>query len=187
MAPIKLTTPAFLVLGMVEQLGSPTPYALKAFAELSVSRFWTLPHTQIYAQCDRLVAAGYLSEEREPEGRRRRLLSITPEGRKALTAWRDEPAETPVELRSLATLKLFFGADPQRLAGQELAMHRAQLEEYLRFEQLDALLPGQRLALEMGIGHEREFIRFWEEQLERGDAGESAPAEPARTGDGRRP
>lgn len=172
--PTKLTTPAYLVLGMVEQLGEATPYALKSYAAYSVNRFWTLPHTQIYAQCDRLLAAGLLSEERETEGRRRRLFSITEAGTAALEAWRREPAPEPVEMRSLATLKLFFGADSQLLATEQLAIHRAQLAEYLVLQQSELLRPGQRLALEMGIGHEREFVRYWE-ALANGEDPASAP------------
>jgi DNA-binding PadR family transcriptional regulator len=160
--PLKLTTAAYLVLGMVEQAEPVTPYALKTYAEISVARFWALPHTQIYAQCDRLVAAGLVRELREHEGRRRRLLSITPEGRAELDRWRHEPADDPVEIRSLATLKLFFGARPEQLAAAQLAAHRQRLTEYLHLDEIESLEPGQRLALEMGIGHEREFIAFWE-------------------------
>lgn len=172
--PTKLTTPAYLVLGMVDQLGATTPYGLKSYASYSVNRFWTLPHTQIYAQCDRLLAAGLLAEERETDGRRRRLLSITEAGTEALETWRNEPAPEPVEMRSLATLKLFFGADARAMAAEQLAIHRAQLGEYLVLEQSELLRPGQRLALEMGIGHEREFIRYWE-ALEKGENPASAP------------
>ncbi|MBO9534956.1 MAG: PadR family transcriptional regulator [Solirubrobacteraceae bacterium] len=163
MTPIKLTTPGYLVLGLVEQFEPATPYDLKNLAEISVAKFWALPHTQIYAQCDRLVEAGLLSEEREATGRRRRLLSITPEGKAALSEWRAAPAPDPVEIRSLATLKLFFGGDPAALAAEQVAQHEAQLAQYLELEQLDALQPGQRLALELGIGQEREFLRFWKQ------------------------
>jgi PadR family transcriptional regulator, regulatory protein AphA len=165
MTPIKLTTPSYLVLGLVEQFEPTTPYDLKSVADLSVTKFWALPHTQIYAQCDRLTKAGLLSEEREAGGRRRRLLSLTPDGKAALDAWRAEPAPEPVEMRSLATLKLFFGADPAMLAADQIARHQAQLDQYLELEQFE-MLPGQRLALEIGIGHEREFVRFWQEQAQ---------------------
>jgi hypothetical protein len=59
-------------------------------------------------------------------------------------------------------LKLFFGADPADLATVQVEAHRRKLEE---LEQTGAevpeMLPGMRLALELGIEHEREFIRFW--------------------------
>ena len=76
MTPRKLTTASYLVLGMVEMTEPVTPYELKAFASQSVVNFWSLPHTQIYTQCDRLLEDGYLSEKREKAGRRRRSFSI---------------------------------------------------------------------------------------------------------------
>ncbi|MER7537868.1 hypothetical protein ABTX77_24215 [Streptomyces sp. NPDC097704] len=39
-----------------------------------------MPHAQVYAQCDRLLEAGLLSEVRQPGGRNRRLMSLTEEG-----------------------------------------------------------------------------------------------------------
>ena len=181
----RLTISAYLVLGMVEQLGAATPYDLKSFASISINTFWKLPHTQIYAQCDRLAAAGLLAEEREDEGRRRRRFSITPDGKTALRAWLDAPTPEPVEIRSLATLKLFFGADPRALASEQLAQHRRQLAAYQQIERDYELLPGHKLALEMGIGHEREFIAYWERLAvggaadhPRGQARDAAGADP---------
>jgi DNA-binding PadR family transcriptional regulator len=165
MSDIKLTTPSYLVLGMVELLEPVTPYQLKAFAAETVTKFWALPHTQIYTQCDRLLEAGYLSEKRESEGRRRRSFSITRTGAKALEAWRHEEVFAPVELRDLATLKLFFGADPKMLAEQQLAIHQAQLDKYLAVEKTGEGPEGARLALQTGIVHEREFVKFWKSQL----------------------
>ncbi|MGK2878590.1 MAG: helix-turn-helix transcriptional regulator [Solirubrobacterales bacterium] len=165
MAPRKLTTASYLVLGMVEMIQPVTPYELKAFAAQSVVNFWSLPHTQIYTQCDRLLEDGYLSEKRETSGRRRRSFSITREGAKALEAWREEPADAPIELRDLSLLKLFFGADPKVLAEAQLASHEAKLEEYLAVRRSGVPSEGVGRSLEAGISHEREFVRFWKSQL----------------------
>jgi DNA-binding PadR family transcriptional regulator len=165
MADRKLTTASYLVLGMVELLQPVTPYELKAFAARSVVNFWSMPHTQIYTQCDRLLEDGLLSEKRESTGRRRRSFSITRNGADALMDWRNEPADVPVELRDLATLKLFFGADPSSLAEDQLAIHEAKLAEYLEVKKVGGDRKGAALALEAGIAHEREFVRFWKAQL----------------------
>ncbi|MFT4048620.1 MAG: PadR family transcriptional regulator [Solirubrobacterales bacterium] len=165
MTPRKLTTPSYLVLGMVELLGPVTPYELKTFASETVINFWSLPHTQIYTQCDRLLEDGYLSEKREKSGRRRRSFSITKAGEKALDVWRGEPADQPAELRDLATLKLFFGADPKKLAETQLAIHESQLEKYLALEATGGLRGGPLLALQAGIIHEREFVKYWKQHL----------------------
>jgi DNA-binding PadR family transcriptional regulator len=161
MADRKLTTAPYLVLGMVEMLEPVTPYELKAFAGRSVTNFWSMPHTQIYTQCDRLLEDGHLSETREKTGRRRRSFSITSEGKKTLKAWREEPAEVPIELRDLALLKLFFGAEPAGLAAAQLASHEAKLEAYLLIRKAGVANEGVTRALEAGIGHEREFVKFW--------------------------
>lgn len=153
---------------MVEQAGTASPYELKEMASASVAMFWALPHTQIYTQCDRLVEEGLLSERRESEGRRRRELKITKAGAKALTDWRATPPSGHYELRDEAVLKLFFGADPKQIAEKKIPEHEARLAYYESFDTAgDALTEGQRLALELGIGHELEYLRFWRACLKR--------------------
>jgi PadR family transcriptional regulator, regulatory protein AphA len=164
---VRLTETSYIVLGLLEQVEPATPYDLKRLALLSTVNFWTVPHTQIYSECERLAAEGLLSERREQAGRRRRIYTLTPEGRRALERWREDASGGLYELRDVATLKLFFGADPQRLAAEQVDAHGRRLTEY---EELLAGLAaegpeGWRLALELGIGHEREFIRFWSSLL----------------------
>lgn len=68
------------------------------------------------------------------------------------------------------SLKLFFGGDPAGLASGQLRLHRDKLAEYEALaEQLENHLPtGFMLALRAGIGHEREWVRFWA-AVERGE------------------
>jgi PadR family transcriptional regulator, regulatory protein AphA len=162
MSSPRLTEASYIVLGLLEQVAPATPYDLKQIAQLSTIHFWSVPHTQLYTECARLAEAGLLSEEREEGGRRRRIYTLTEPGREALDRWRGEPTAEIYELRDAATLKLFFGADPVALAERQAEAHRLQLASY---EQLRAGIAdgpeGWRLALDCGIGHEREFIRFW--------------------------
>jgi DNA-binding PadR family transcriptional regulator len=158
----RLSETSFIVLGMLELAGAGTPYDIKRASELSTNNFWTVPHTQIYTECARLAEAGLLAEEREHTGRRRRVYRLTDEGREHLQRWRGEPSEKPLELRDATTLKLFFGGDPAVLAPGAIEAHERQLagyEELLAMQ--EHLSPGQLLALECGIGHEREWVRFW--------------------------
>ena len=158
----RLTETSFIVLGLLEQGEPATPYDLKQIAQLSTNNFWSVPHTQLYTECARLAAEGLLDERQEQTGRRRRVYRLTASGRRALQNWRNEPATELYELRDAATLKLFFGGDPATLAATQLQAHKARLREYEQLEKgIDALPVGQRLALQCGIGHEREFIRFW--------------------------
>ncbi len=158
----RLTETSYIVLGLLEQGEPATPYDLKQIAQLSTNNFWSVPHTQLYTECARLAAEGLLDERQEQTGRRRRVYRLTAGGRRALEAWRNEPATDLYELRDAATLKLFFGGEPATLAAAQLEAHKGRLKEYEQiYRGADALPEGQRLALECGIGHEREFIRFW--------------------------
>jgi DNA-binding PadR family transcriptional regulator len=159
----RLSQTSFVVLGLIEQAEPATAYDLKQLAALSTSNFWTVPHTQLYTECQRLAGEGLLSETREHSGRRRRRYRLTRSGRQALSRWRAEPTGELYELRDEGLLKLFFGADPVALAHTQLQAHAARLagyEELLR-ELGGEMAQGQRLALEAGISHEKDFVRFW--------------------------
>ncbi len=168
MSEPRLSETSYLVLGMLEHAQPATPYDLKQVAELSSKYFWTIPHSLLYSECGRLAREGLLTEEREPEGRRRRIYRITKTGMDALEAWRAEPGRAISELRDLSYLKLFLGADPAMLARAYLPEHEAALR---RFEQLrnasgGIQVPrGPRLAFNAGMGHMRERVRFWKKLL----------------------
>jgi DNA-binding PadR family transcriptional regulator len=166
MSTRRLTETSYIVLGLLERLQPATPYDLKRVAQLSTINFWTVPHTQLYSECARLAEEGLLSEQREQSGRRRRVYSLTERGALALDEWRSEPTDALEEVRDAGLLKLFFGADPAKLAVAQLRAHQRQLEAYEQMRAEDAGVPrGMLLALEAGIGHEREFVRFWSELL----------------------
>ncbi|HEV2814819.1 MAG TPA: PadR family transcriptional regulator [Solirubrobacteraceae bacterium] len=159
----RLTPVSYMVLGLIENAGEATPYQLKAFAAQSVGNFWSIQHAQLYTESERLAKAGLLDEHREEGGRRRRTYALTEAGRAALAEWRAAPATELGELRSLGLLQLFFGAEKGPLARAQLESHGRKLAEYeqLHAAAADWLPEGQRLALEAGIAHEREWLRFW--------------------------
>lgn len=157
---VRLTPTSFVVLGLVELCQPASPYDIKRAAEVSVVNFWSLAHTQLYSECSRLATEGLLDERQESEGRRRRIYRLTKAGRSALDTWRSEVTTDLHEIRDLGILKLFFGADSKPLADAQLAAHEAKLAAYEQLARQE-LPDGMRLALESGIGHEREFIRFW--------------------------
>jgi DNA-binding PadR family transcriptional regulator len=173
---MQLTPTSYIVLGLIERTGEATPYELKQLVAGSVGNFWSVPHSQLYAEPERLEGAGYLGERRESGGRRRRLYTLTAQGREAFDAWRDEPTEALPELRDPGLLKLFFGADETALAPVRLEAHRAKLAEYEARRLLDTGdgPRGPWRALDAGIAHEREWVRFWTEL-----ADEQAPAAPS--------
>ena len=88
------------------------------------------PRSQLYAEPARLARAGYLTEGQEPDGRRRKQYALTERGQEALQRWTGAPAHERTELRDLAYLKLFFGADPAAMAEAQLGALRALLQLY---------------------------------------------------------
>lgn len=161
----RLTDTSYAVLGLLDQCGPATPYQLKQIAQVSIFHFWAIPHTQIYTECSRLAEAGLLGERREESGRRRRIYTLSAAGRKALDAWREDPETGLYELRDPGLLKLFCGADPEELARAQLETHERRLASYEEMLGQDEMPAGMRLALEGGVGHQREYVRFWSRVL----------------------
>jgi PadR family transcriptional regulator AphA len=160
----KLTPTSYIVLGLLEMSGEATPYDLKQAVSATLGNFWSLQHAQLYTEPQRLTEAGYLKERREEGGRRRRHYSLTAKGRRTFEEWRGEPTDRLSELRDLALLKLFFGADRRPLAEVQAEAWRRKLAEYEAFKSLDTG-EGPRnawLTLDCGIEHTRVWIRFWE-------------------------
>ncbi len=159
----RLTPTSFIVLGLIELAGEATPYELKQVAARSVGNFWSMPHAQFYTEPERLAEAGFLTEDREQSGRRRKRYRLTKEGRAALARWREEPTEELAQLRDPGLLKLFFGAPAGPLAAAQLAAHEAKLAEYESMREQDSGegAPGPRATLDAGIAHEREWVRYW--------------------------
>jgi PadR family transcriptional regulator, regulatory protein AphA len=153
------------VLGLLAMRGEATPYDLKQMVSATVGHFWSLPHSQLYAEPARLASAGYVTEQREHDGRRRKLYSLTDRGRNAHEDWLRVLTPELYMLRDLALLELFFGADAHDLAEVQLGTHKRRLSEYeaLREQIAGQGLAGIRLALDLGIRHERETVDFWAE------------------------
>jgi PadR family transcriptional regulator AphA len=164
MQETRLTPTSYIVLGFVDWAGEATPYQLKQMVAGSVGNFWTLQHAQLYTEPERLTQGGYLAEEREQGGRRRRRYTITEKGRQALAEWRAEPTDAIPELRAPALLKLFFGADPAELGPLQVEAHRRKLAEYerIRDSMPDSVPEGPRLALDAGIASTRQQIEWWQ-------------------------
>jgi PadR family transcriptional regulator, regulatory protein AphA len=165
---IELTPTSHIVLGLLSLAGEATPYDLKQMVSATVGHFWSLPHSQLYAEPARLARAGYVTEHQEPDGRRRKLYSLTDRGKAAFQDWLGVLTPELYTLRDMALLKLFFGADVRQLAAVQLQTHRQRLSEYeaLHEQFTDDTPAGPRLGLELGIRHERETVLFWTEHAQ---------------------
>lgn len=197
MSTERLTPTSYLVLGLLAREGPSTPYALEQHVAATLGNFWSFPHTLLYSEPPRLEALGLVTETRESEGRRRRMVAITAAGLERLTAWLERPTTARTELRDLGLLQLFFmdlasDAALGRLAREQLAIHRAKLSGYegdARIERragtsapwLRTVEHWRGATLPMGLLYERAAVEFWtsvEEKAEgSGSAGE--PGEPA--------
>ncbi len=195
-----LTPTSYLVLGLLAREGPSTPYELKGHVAATIGHFWSFPHALLYKEPARLVGLGLLTEERELDGRRRRLFTITEAGRQALREWLDHPATQPTELRDLAVLQLFFAdLEPTNarlaIAREQVSLHREQLAGYEAGQRqtgrLAAGTPGSRtieqwrgVTLRMGLLYERAAIEFWEGVVSAVDAEESAATRAQAEDDG---
>jgi len=197
-ATAALTPTSYLVLGLIAREGPSTPYDLKGHVAATIGHFWPFPHALLYKEPPRLVELGLLTEEREMDGRRRRLFSVTEAGRHALRAWLSTPAREPTELRDLALLQLFFAdLEPTSarvaIANEQLALHRDQLAMYEAGQRSTGRSNGKHsssltvehwigVTLRMGLLYERAAIEFWD-GIAAGLAGEEAAAARARAAD----
>jgi PadR family transcriptional regulator AphA len=194
----RLTSTSYLVLGLIEREGPSTPYELKRHVAATIGHFWSFPHALLYTEPARLVELGLLTEEREQDGRRRRLFSITGRGRAAIRAWLATPAQEPTELRDAGLLQLFFedlgsAEDRRALALAQLAIHRAALARYEDDRRAEGGLNGADLAartvehwrgvtLPMGLLYERAAVEFWTD-VAAAAAGNEAAADRTRAED----
>ena len=160
----QLTQTSYVVLGLLRHAGEATPYDLKQMVAATIGGFFNIPHSQLYAEPERLAKAGYLRETREQKGRRRKHYSLTATGEAALDEWLRTPTGELYELRDPGLLKLAFGSNPAALARTQLEAHERRLGELramARMLDLADAPKGQLLVAEAGIGHEKEYIRFW--------------------------
>jgi PadR family transcriptional regulator, regulatory protein AphA len=167
-----LSASAYVVLGLLREQGPATPYALDRTIRASIGHFWLFPRSQLYAEAARLVRLGLVEEEQEGTGRRRRLLSLTPNGRTEFAAWLASPTQDPTEIRDAGLLRLFFhapggddAADVHELAVEQAKAHRRKLAQYERIAAAPSVSPDapQAAALELGLRFERMAIAYWEE------------------------
>ena len=165
-----LTATSYVILGLVAECSPVTPYDMKERIRISVGNFWPFPHSQVYAEPQRLAGLGLVQEEQEEGGRRRRVYTITDAGRDALDRWFRDPTPQGTELRDLGLLKLHFGeqAEPGQmatLAGEQAAVHARKHEEYVRLrgEIEEVIHPFTLATLELGIRLEAMMAEFWAE------------------------
>jgi DNA-binding PadR family transcriptional regulator len=165
----RLDDSAFAVLGLIALRGPSTAYEVKRALSRITGEFWPVPHVTPYRATAELERVGMLTAEQEHGGRRRRVYSLTDEGRSALSAWLSEPTSETMAIRDPGQLYLLFAelADPAAIA--ELA--RAQIRVYeARLAALDEtearladdpIRAGRLGPLRLGRGVYSAAVSFW--------------------------
>jgi len=154
--------------------GPASAYDIKKTMAVSVSYFWSAAHSQVYQQANRLLRGGFIKEKEAPGGRRKRILSLTPKGRRAVTGWLASPASFP-EFRNESLAKVFFAAhgDLEKIRAMLLDQrdhHVSQLAEYEGIRKLLELadnpeVPYELMTLRLGIAVEQTCIAWADEVL----------------------
>jgi len=168
---VRLSPASYVVLGLIGLRGPSTPYQLKRAASHSINYFWSFPHSQLYGEPERLADAGLLSEEREDEGRRRKVYSLTPLGKRALEDWFATPPGAIIELRDKAVLQLFFSEFASKnaivqLAEDQVRLYKERLATYqsIADQYQTAPMSKRRMApLDLGIRIAKACVEFWSE------------------------
>ena len=158
---LRLGTTSYVVLGSVAVRGPSTSYDLKRFVEVTLGHFWSFPHSQLYAEPDRLADLGLLARSVEDGGRRRKTYSLTGPGLDALREWLAAPTAEHFQLRDIAELKLFFHelGEPEHvaaLAAEQIVQHRRRIALYD-----DLVASDGSPTLELGLELEHAALRFW--------------------------
>ena len=174
MSSDKLTPTSYVVLGLTALLGEATSYDMKRLVAMSIGYFWTFPHSQLYAEPDRLVKLGLLEETREEGGRRRRLFTMTDAGFEELKDWLADPETPPLEMRDTATLKLFFGnmagaENVRKLAEKQVENNQHLMDEHQKLHEMLGDVTGleaQVASLRLGDMVLEACDRFWRDIAE---------------------
>jgi len=170
--PAPMTTPDFVVLGMIS-LGAGTGYAIKKRVATSIRFFWTISEAQIYPSLERLERAGMVASRLAPSGgRRRRVFELTAAGRGALHDWLVLSEPMPFELRDVGLVRLFFADalspdEARTLLGAVRRRSEARIAALLAIRPAAAEVSEGKgdhplLTLRMGIAFHRAIIEVCE-------------------------
>ncbi|MFD9723608.1 PadR family transcriptional regulator [Streptomyces sp. NPDC059072] len=169
-----------ILVSLLEQPGSG--YELSRRFERSIGYFWTATHQQIYRVLGRMEADGRLDVREVPQQARpdKKVYSVAPAGRAALSAWLHEPIQ-PDSVRHELAVKIRGAAfdDPVALIREVERHHQAhsdRLARYLAGELRDFTGPEapaardaghelQHVVLRGGIAYERMQLAWLEDVL----------------------
>lgn len=174
----RLDDSAFAVLGLIALRGPSTAYDVKRALSRITDEFWPVPHVTPYRVTAELERLGLLTAEQEQGGRRRRVFSLTDDGRSAFRARLSEPTSETMMIRDPSQLHLLFAelADPAaiaELARTQIHVYEARLAalEETEARLADDAIRAQRLGpLRLGRGVYSAALSFWTSVAEAPDS-----------------
>jgi PadR family transcriptional regulator, regulatory protein AphA len=126
----------FAILGFLSYTPM-TGYDIKQRMDRSTSHFWHAKQSQIYTTLKCLEQEGCIESHVEEQTDRpdKRIYTLTPEGRRQLKTWLEEPYTECSPRKETLVLKMFFAAqmDPQSAISQlriQRDVHAKQLAYY---------------------------------------------------------
>lgn len=172
----------YAFLGML-LLAPMSAYEIKKAMQGSISHFYSAAHSQVYQQAARLVRDGYVREKETPGGRRKRLLSLTPKGKRAVQEWLRDP-EAEDQLYSELLVKIFFAAYANDPGGvREMLLRRreesasilAEYEQFIHVLEASKENPYPAMTMAAGIHFYRSELEWIDETLAKLDAMKRKP------------
>lgn len=170
----ELSPTSYAVLGMLT-FGASSGYDLLKFVEKSIGHFWSPAKSHVYSELKRLASKGLATEETVEQDSRphKRVFALTEEGERALKKWLAESEVEPDQVKSLFTLRVFFGhlvPTDVLITQVETVRERAQsaLDELIETEKQikdEPRLFFPYLTLKAGLAHLRAEIDWADDAL----------------------
>jgi DNA-binding PadR family transcriptional regulator len=169
---------AFAVLGLIALRGPSTAYEIKRALSRITGEFWSVAHVTPYRVTAELTRLGMLTAEQERGGRRRRVFTLTDEGRSALRAWLSEPTRETMTIRDPGQLRLLFAelADTAAIGGLARAQIRVYEARLATLDETEARLADDAVRaprlgpLQLGRGVYLAALSFWSSVAEAPDS-----------------
>jgi DNA-binding PadR family transcriptional regulator len=167
--PLPSADYAFLAMLLLAPMSA---YEIKKAMQASISHFYSAAHSQVYQQAARLVRDGYVREKEAPGGRRKRILSLTAVGRRAVVEWLRSP-QADDQLYSELLVKVFFASHAGGAEGVRAMLEQRREESAGILQEYEQFLPSLEAAddpfpamtLSAGIHYYRAELDWIDETL----------------------
>lgn len=143
----------YIVLGLLNKNGVMSGKDMIAEFKNEISEFWTVSHSQLYPELQRMTDEGQIEVVNDVQNRKVINYAITKKGQTDLREW----LATPITAKNdeLTSLKMYFIADRHDPLLQQILKQAADLHEQkvAHLKQRQKLLFEETSAIEENYGH----------------------------------